>query len=160
MTRHFLSHLFVFTQFEVLFKPQCISFGPNDLVHHTCLILLVTYGAVSGTRGNVDQVDDETSLWTALNDSLCCTSEKSCSPCATSSRNVPPRSCTREYWLLESLQCFGARSATSNRRGRVSVGSFSEASFGVTRMLILNSSSLLGVIGVSCSHLQLVQELA
>jgi len=42
---------------------------------NSCLILLATCGAVSGTRGFLDLVDEKTSVWTALNDSLRCGSE-------------------------------------------------------------------------------------
>ena len=56
MTRHLFVRSFCCCshKFEVLFEPEVP-------IHNTCLILLVTYGAVSGTRGFLDQVDDESS---------------------------------------------------------------------------------------------------
>ena len=49
------------------FEPQCTSSETEDPVH---LILLATYDLVFGSRGFFDQVDDETSVQTALNDAL------------------------------------------------------------------------------------------
>ena len=52
LTRHLLSDLFaLFTQFE----------ERKVLIRNTCLILVVTYGAVSRSRGFLGEVDSETS---------------------------------------------------------------------------------------------------
>eukprot|EP00450_Noctiluca_scintillans_P038460 CAMPEP_0194479344 /NCGR_PEP_ID=MMETSP0253-20130528/2508_1 /TAXON_ID=2966 /ORGANISM="Noctiluca scintillans" /LENGTH=104 /DNA_ID=CAMNT_0039318561 /DNA_START=61 /DNA_END=372 /DNA_ORIENTATION=+ len=41
----------------------------------TCFLVLATCRMVSGARGFLDQVDEKTSVWMALNDSLRCGSE-------------------------------------------------------------------------------------
>ena len=75
------------------------------------------------------------SLWTAVNHPLSCRCVPACNVIAACSATV-----VHESTGSEGSHCHEARNAASNRCGRVSVGSFSEASLGHHNVDLKSSS--------------------